>query len=136
MELLQYMAVAFIGIASGIVVSSAVFSVIVALGAINKTASILGRADKIKLLEWMVSIGAIIFNIIYLFANRLYGGYMTLSLLGGFFGVFVGIMLMALAEVTRVIPVLFMRLKDKDGIIYIVLATALGKVMGCLFGFL
>ena len=39
---IQYVVVAFIGLASGIVVSSALFSVLVALGAINKTAILLG----------------------------------------------------------------------------------------------
>ena len=132
----RYVLVSFIGVASGMIVASALFAVLVALGAVNKTASILGRADSIKLLEWMISIGAIIFNIIYLFTDKLYGGYMMLMISGCFFGIFIGIMLMALAEETRVIPILFMRLKMNTGIIYIILATAIGKVIGCLFGLL
>ena len=134
MILLKYLVVAFIGLASGIVVSSAIFSVLVELGAINKTASILGRADKIELYEWMIIWGAVIYNCIYLFCDYIIGGYLILVLMGTFFGVFVGIMLMALAEVTKVIPILFMRIDLKTGLIYIVLAIMLGKVVGSLFG--
>ena len=65
--ILRYVVVAFVGAASGIVVSSALFAVLVVLGAVNKTASILGRADKIRMLEWVICIGAIVFNMIYIF---------------------------------------------------------------------
>jgi hypothetical protein len=133
MMILRYVVVAFVGAASGIVVSSALFAVLVVLGAVNKTASILGRADKVRMLEWVICIGAIVFNMIYLFAGKLFGGYIILALLGMFFGVFIGIMLMALAEETRVLPILFMRLKMKQGIICVVIGTALGKVIGCLY---
>ena len=136
MELLQYIAVGFIGLASGIVVSSAVFSVLVALGAINKTACVLGRADKIVLLEWVLIWGAVLNNIFYLFFKSFIGGNIILIIMGGFFGVFVGIMLMALAETTRVIPILFMRIGMNRGLIAIILAITLGKVFGSIIGLL
>ena len=134
MEFIQYVIIAFIGLASGIVVSSAIFSVLVALGAVNKTASILGRADKIEFLEWMIIWGAIIFNVIYLFLDKIWGGYMILVVMGIFFGIFIGIMLMALAEVTRVIPILYMRIGIYRGLIGIILATTFGKILGSIFG--
>lgn len=132
----RYVVVSIVGVSSGMVVASALFSVLVALGAVNKTASILGRADSIKFLEWMVSTGAIIFNIIYLFTDKLYGGYLLLIILGCFFGIFIGIMLMALAEETRVIPILYRRVNLTRGFIYIAIATAFGKICGCLFDLL
>ena len=134
MGFIQYGIVAFIGLASGIVVSSAIFSVLVALGAVNKTASILGRADKIEFLEGMVILGAIIFNVIYLFIDNIWGGYIILTIMGIFFGIFIGIMLMALAEVTRVIPILYMRIGMYRGLVSIILATTFGKILGSIFG--
>ena len=136
MELLQYIEVGFIGLASGIVVSSAIFSVLVALGAINKTACVLGRADKIVLLEWVLIWGAVLNNIFYLFFKSFIGGNIILIIMGGFFGVFVGIMLMALAETTRVIPILFMRIGMNRGLLAIILAITLGKVFGSIIGLL
>ena len=134
MEVLEYLLVAFIGLASGIVVSSAIFAFIVSLGAVNKTASIMGRADKIEWLEWMIIFGAIIFNIGYLFFEVMPGGYILIAVMGMYFGIFTGIMAMALAEVTRVLPILYMRIKLKKGLAYIAIATALGKIMGSIFG--
>ncbi|MBE5934479.1 MAG: stage V sporulation protein AB [Lachnospiraceae bacterium] len=134
MTIIKYVIITFIGLASGIVVSSAVFAFIVALGAVNKTASIMGRADRVQWLEWMVILGASIFNVVYLFIESLLGGYVFIIIMGLFFGIFTGIMAMALAEITRVLPILYMRVNLKKGLVYIVIATVLGKVIGSVFG--
>ncbi len=53
--------------------------------------------------------------------------------IGLFFGIYVGLLAAALAEVLNVIPVLVNRLNIKEYVYYCILSTALGKVLGSVF---
>ena len=129
---LKFVFLAILGVCAGTMVCAGLFAFIVALGIVNKLASNLGQAANIKLFEYMVIFGSIIWNAVYLFGNRIYGGYLVLSLLGLFFGIHVGVLSLALAEVTKVMPILSMRINWHKGIQYIIIATAVGKIIGSL----
>jgi stage V sporulation protein AB len=126
--------IVIIGLSSGIAVSAGLFAFVVALGIVNKTASNLGVAKYIYVFEYMVIAGATIWNILYIFTDVIYGGYVSLTGMGLFFGIYVGLLSYALAEVTKVVPILALRLNWSKGLVYVALATALGKSIGSLFG--
>ena len=56
-----------------------------------------------------------------------------LAVYGLFAGVYVGCLVMALAEMLRVIPILVNRLQIKEAFYLIPLAIAIGKITGTLF---
>ena len=82
----------------------------------------------------MVIAGGILFNLIYLFSKSLPTGYFGLGLYGLFTGMYVGLQAMALAEGIKTIPILAMRIKLVEGMPYIVVAIAIGKIIGSLLG--
>ena len=122
--ILEYILLVIIGLSAGLLVAGGLFAFIVAIGAINKLASRTGTACAIELYEYMVIAGALIFNVIYLFSDSLIGGYALLSITGIFFGIFVGVQAMVIADVTKLTPIMFMRTKLTQGIPYIVAAMA------------
>ena len=124
----------FIGLASGGTVAAGLFAFVVAIGIINRIASRTGTANHIRLYECMVIAGGIIFNLVYLFSKSLPTGYFGLGLYGLFTGMYVGLQAMALAEVIKTIPILAMRIKLVEGMPYIVVSIAIGKIIGSLFG--
>ena len=128
------MLVVIIGLSSGIAVSAGVFAFVVALGVVNKTASNLGVANYVGVFEYMIIAGASFWNIIYIFSDIIYGGYIVLIIMGIFFGIYVGLLSYALAEVTKIVPILALRINWTKGIAYIAIATAVGKMLGSIFG--
>ena len=135
MILIEFVFIAIIGLCAGTMVCAGLFAFIVALGIVNKLASNLGQAANIKLFEYMVIFGSIIWNVVYIFGNVIHGGYFSLIFIGLFFGIYVGVLSLALAEVTKVMPILSMRINWHRGIRYVIIATALGKVIGSLLSF-
>lgn len=132
--ILKYIFLYFIGLASGGTVAAGLFAFVVAIGIINRIASRTGTANHIRLYECMVIAGGIIFNLVYLFSKSLPTGYFGLGLYGLFTGMYVGLQAMALAEVIKNIPILAMRIKLVEGMPYIVVSIAIGKIIGSLFG--
>lgn len=132
--ILKYILLFFIGLASGGTAAAGLFAFIVAIGIINRIASRTGTANHIRMYEFMVIIGGILFNLIYLFSKSLPTGYFGLGLYGLFTGMYVGLQAMALAEVIKIIPILSMRIKLIEGMPYIIVAIAIGKIIGSLFG--
>ena len=132
--ILKYIFLFFIGLASGGTVAAGLFAFVVAIGIINRIASRTGTANHIRIYEFMVIAGGILFNLIYLFSKSLPTGYFGLGFYGLFAGMYVGLQAMALAEVIKTIPILTMRIKLVEGIPYIVVSIAIGKIIGSLFG--
>ena len=49
---------------------------------------------------------------------------------GGFSGMFVGCLAMALAEILNVVPIFANRIQLKKGMVYVIQSIALGKAVG------
>ena len=132
--MLNYIILFLIGLAAGGTVAAGLFAFIVAIGVINRIATRTGTANHIRLYEVMVIAGGIIFNLIYLFSKWVPTGYIGIVFFGLFAGMYVGLQAMALAEVIKTIPILAIRIKLVEGIPYIVVAIAIGKIIGSLIG--
>ena len=82
------------------------------------------------LYETIAIVGVTIANLVDLFQWEFATGAVFRSVCGLFFGVFVGCLAAALAEVVNVFPVMTRRIKLTVGMAYLVLAFALGKGFG------
>lgn len=127
---------AFIGAASGFTVAAALFALIATIGVLNRLAQVTHSAKHIRWYEVCFMAGGIIGNVLYVYQWPVPVG---LSAVMGFFGLFIGIyvgcFIGALAEVVNVFPILFHRLRLRQGMKAFIWAIALGKAAGGIIDF-
>jgi len=127
---------AIIGLSSGALVAGGLFGFVVSLGVISDFADRSKTADKIRLYEDAVALGAVLGNVFYLYQIAIPGFSFMTGIFGIFAGVFVGCWAMALTEVLNVFPIFTRRFKITKGIAYIILSIAIGKGVGSVIYFL
>ncbi|MCL2617781.1 MAG: stage V sporulation protein AB [Defluviitaleaceae bacterium] len=139
MEALRTAAAIFYGVASGAVISAAVFAFISAIGLVTRLAQKTRTEAKIIWYESAIMAGGIFGAGLNLFefslnASPFLGG-AALVLWGLAAGVFYGCLAMSIAEVLDVIPILARRARIKYGLRVIVVTIACGKMTGALLYF-
>ena len=145
MTVIQYSVLILIGLASGFAVASGIFAFITMLGIIPRLAARTNTANHVVWYETMIIAGGALGNIwivfeipmpltsILMLSWKVLTGSIFLAVYGLFAGVYVGCLVMALAEMLRVIPILVNRLQIKEAFYLIPLAIAIGKITGTLF---
>ncbi len=124
----------FIGISAGGAASSGVFALITVIGILPRWAGRTRTARHVRLYEWSIIFGGTLGNLFFLLQPKLAGGIIAEAAAGLFTGIFVGGLIMSLAEILDVFPILFRRLHIRMGIPWMVLSIGLGKVLGaCLY---
>lgn len=126
---------ALIGFSSGFIVAGGVVALMVGLGIITRFIGVSHTAKHILLYEDAILLGAVAGTLLTVFDIRLVTGTWILALGGLFMGIFVGGWILALAEVINVFPVYCRRLGITKGLSLIVIAMAVGKVLGSLMLF-
>lgn len=119
-----------LGISFGTAVAAGLFAFITTVGVVTRLAAGTKTAKHVMLYETVAVFGVTTANLIDLFQWEFLGGIIFRSVCGLFFGVFVGCLAAALAEVVNVFPVMTRRIKLKVGMVYLMLAFALGKGFG------
>ena len=127
----------FISLSAGLVISSAIFSFIAAIGIVPRLARKSRTENYIKVYETSIAIAgtigaswlAVSFNIDFIFLN------VIIAFLVFCGGIFLGVLAVSLAEVMDVIPILFRRAKLKFGLWLLVYAIAFGKAIGTIIYF-
>ena len=127
---------ALIGFAAGGIIAAGVFAFITVIGLIPRLAARTRTAHRIHLYEDCIVIGGGLGNVMDLFHPGLWGGSAAGGLFGLLAGVFVGCLVMSLAETLDAVPVLSRRVRLSVGLQYVVLALAVGKCAGALLYFL
>ena len=125
----------FFGLASGAVVSGAVFAFIATIGIVPRMAALTKTARHVVIYEEAIIWGGILTVPTIIINYNLPQLPLLAIIVGLAAGVFVGVLAMSLAEVLGVIPILLRRIKVKQGLFYFVLAIALGKVVGSILYF-
>ena len=133
MTVIQYSVLILIGLASGFAVASGIFAFITMLGIIPRLAARTQTANHIVWYETMIVAGGTFGNVWFVFGFSLPLSSVFLAIYGLFAGVYVGCLVMALAEMLRVIPILVNRVQIKEAFYLIPAAIALGKIVGTLF---
>lgn len=120
----------FIGLAAGGVVSAGVFAFLTAIGLIQRIAAKTGTATRVRLFEDGIVLGGTLGNLFFFYEVPLWGGSLVCAVVGVCYGVFIGCLIMSLAETLDAFPILCRRLRLSTGMPWIVLSLALGKGIG------
>ena len=132
MTVLTIIARILIGLGAGFVVSGGVVAFISIIGIIPLMAYRTKTAYAMMWYENAIVIGSIIGSIFSMWRLRL--PYWPIIIVPFFFayGMFVGTLIIALAEVLDVLPILDRRIRIRKGITLLIIALAFGKLVGSL----
>ncbi|MBD1372963.1 stage V sporulation protein AB [Hazenella sp. IB182357] len=125
-----------IGLASGFVVGSGFVAFITVLDIVPRLAQITRTYHSIRSYEYGISLGVLVFTWLDFFNVVLGFPILMTSFIGASMGIFVGMLAAALTEVVNVIPITVKRLHMQRYLTYLLMAMALGKVVGSLFEWL
>ena len=131
--LIKQIALGFLGLCSGFAVAAGTFAFITMLGIIPRLAARTHTANHVLFYENMIIWGGTLGNIWFLYMFPLRLSVILLCMYGVFAGIYVGCLVMALAEMLRVIPIMVNRLQIKEGFLLIPAAIAAGKLIGTLY---
>jgi len=136
MEILKHIAAVVIGFGSGLIIAGAVYAFITIVGVVPRLAQKTQTAGKIKVYESALALGGIFGTLAGIFQFYLPVGHVGVVALAVFKGIFIGCLAMSLAEVLNVIPIMARRTRLQRGMFFLVLAIAIGKLIGSLMYFL
>ena len=125
----------FIGLSSGGIIAAGVFAFLVMIGVFPRLIGKTGTKRHILLYGTVIMTGGVLGNIadLYEFPIPMYGfSTLFLSLFGLSVGIFVGCLVMSLAETLKALPVIGRRLYLAVGLQYLILSIALGQLAGSL----
>lgn len=126
---------AVVGISAGGAASAGVFALITVIGILPRWAGRTRTASHVRLYEWSVITGGTLGNICSLLQPHLVGGMFFEAAVGVFAGIFVGGLIMSLAEVLDVFPIMLRRGRIQGGIPWMVLSMGAGKALGAFLYF-
>lgn len=130
---IKWLFLAFVGIASGFAVSSGIFAFITMIGIVPRLAARTNTAKHMIWYERMIIWGGTLGNVWIIFMVPFPATVLFLMIYGVCAGIYVGCLVMSLAEMFRVIPILVNRIQIKEGFYLIPVSIAAGKVVGTLF---
>ena len=119
-----------VGVSAGAAASAGVFALITVIGILPRWAGHTRTAHHVSLYEWSVILGGTAGNLIFLLQPSLPGKEILEAAAGFFMGIFVGGLIMSLAEVLDVFPILLRRGRIQSGIPWMVLSIGIGKMLG------
>lgn len=127
----------FIGLSAGGVIAAGVFAFLAIIGVFPR---IMGRTGtkRILLYETLIILGGILGNVSDLYELPIpvwSGEKLVMGIFGLSAGIFVGCLVMSLAETLKAMPVLNRRIGLAVGLQYVILSVALGKLTGALIYF-
>ena len=126
------LALCFIGLSSGGVIAAGIFAFLAIIGVFPRLIGV----THTRCHETLLILGGTAGNLMDLFHLPLAGaGTAFLALWGLALGVFVGCLVMSLAETLKALPVLGRRLGLAVGIQYLILSIAAGKFVGAMVYF-
>ncbi len=134
---LRQVLLCFVGLSAGSVIAAGIFAFLAIIGVFPRLIGNTHTTGHIILYETLMIVGGIWGNVMDLYHVKMpIGGPFVLAVYGVSIGVFVGCLVMSLAETLKALPVLNRRIRLSVGIQYVVLAIAAGKLLGALLYFM
>lgn len=136
MEWLKEAFLFFFGLCGGSVIAAGLFSFLVSIGALTRIIGKARTADQIRLIENVVAAGVAGGNLMSLYQPSVsswvpqIAGVFLLGLFGLCSGIFVGVLVMSLAENLNALPVFTHNLHMTSGVRYVIFFIAAGKGVG------
>ena len=125
-----------IGLSAGGIIAAGVFAFLAIIGVFPRLIGKTRTNRHILLYETMIILGGVLGNIWDIYEIPLgFGGNLFLGVYGTAVGIFVGCLVMSLAETLKALPVISRRLNLGVGLQYIILSLGLGKLIGSLIFF-
>ncbi len=119
-----------LGLGAGTVVAGGVFALITSIGFMARLAGKTHTGKYAKIYESCVVLGGTFGNLWYLYRFSVPFGTWFLVLCGITFGIYVGVLVMSLAESLNVTAIFTRRVRLSKGIPWVILGIALGKGLG------
>jgi len=129
---ISYLLPILIGFSSGLIVSSAVFAFITAIGVVPRLAQKTKTQNYAKVYENAIGFGGIFGAIAGVVNLQIPLAAFIVAVIAISVGLFYGVLAMSLAEVLNVIPIMTRRIHIQKGMFFFILAIALGKLCGAL----
>lgn len=134
--LLKEIFMVFIGLSSGGVIAAGIFAFLAIIGVVPRLIGVTHTRSHIILYETMLILGGTLGNLMDLYHIPLAGaGSLLLVVWGISIGVFVGCLVMSLAETLKALPVLERRIRLSVGLQFVILSIAAGKFVGAMLYF-
>ena len=130
MNIVTNLLMGIIGLGGGMLVAGGLFAFLVTVGVVTRLAAGTKTAKFVMLYEDMALLGGTLGNIVYIYGTGLPTGGVWFVLYGLSSGIFTGCLAAALAEVVNMLPVLSERLDMKKGMAIVMVAFAVGKLVG------
>ncbi|WP_026890089.1 stage V sporulation protein AB [Lacrimispora aerotolerans] len=125
-----------IGLSAGGIIAAGVFAFLVMIGIFPRIISATKTSNHIILFETCIILGGITGNVMDLYKFPIgYGGNLVLGIYGLSVGVFIGCLVMSLAETLKALPIFCRRINLGVGLQYIILSIGIGKLLGSLVFF-
>lgn len=119
-----------VGACAGSITAAGLFAVISSVGIINRIADVSNTKEYLLFYEEVTIIGAVLGNIVWIFDVHMPLGQVGVLLYGLLSGMFIGLFLVSLAETIKGLPVFIRRVRIGTGLGVVVVAIALGKLLG------
>ncbi len=133
---LKMVFLAVFGLCAGGIIAAGVFAFLAIIGVFPRLIGKTGTKSHIMLYETMIILGGAAGNGADLFEFPIpAGGTWGLAVFGTSVGIFVGCLVMSLAETLKTLPVINRRIHLSVGLQYVILAVGLGKMAGALLYF-
>ena len=133
---IQSLALAFIGTSAGGIVAAGVFAFLAIIGIFPRLIGKTHTSSRIWLYETIIILGGILGNIMDIYEFPIgFGGNLFLGVMGLSVGIFVGCLVMSLAETLQALPVISRRIRLAVGLQYLILSLGIGKMLGALVYF-
>lgn len=138
---LKWLFLLFFGLCSGGVIAAGVFAFLVMIGVFPRVIGRTHTGEHIFLYETVIILGGVFGNVLDLYEFPIplgnpFLGTIVLGIFGLGCGMFIGCLVMSLAETLKAVPVLSRRLRLATGLPYLILSIALGKLCGSLIYFI
>lgn len=126
----------FIGLCAGGVIAAGVFAFLAIIGVFPRLIGKTKTNEHILLFETVIILGGILGNLTDFFGFPLFPpGNIFLGIYGVCSGIFVGCLVMSLAETLKALPVISRRIHLAVGLQYLILSIGIGKLIGSLIYF-
>ncbi len=134
--LLKNVFLAFIGLSAGGVIAAGVFAFLAIIGVFPRLIGKTHTKEHIFLYETVIIVGGVLGNVSDLYEFPVhFGGNLFLGVYGLAVGIFVGCLVMSLAETLKALPVINRRIHLAVGLQYVILSIGIGKLIGALIYF-
>ncbi len=134
--LLKQAFLALLGTSAGGIVAAGIFAFLAIIGVFPRLIGKTRTKNHVLLYETVIILGGVLGNVYDLYEFPiLVGGLAVLIAAGAASGIFVGCLVMSLAETLKTFPVICRRIRLAVGLQYLILSVAVGKLVGAVIYF-